>query len=654
MRIPFVGQAYTLRSRSLASQSCVNFYVERSEVDPEKMALYGTPGTRKLCTLSGSGGIRQIYVPSTGQAIVVRGNKVYRLSTNWTYTLLDFELSTQSGYVSIADNGTDAVLVDGIAGYVLNLASNVITKIANEAFYGADRVGFLDGYFIFNKPQTQQFYISGLYNTTFDGLDFASAEGSPDMLISLLVDHREVWMFGDSSTEVFYNSGNSDFPIERIQGAFIEHGCAAKHSVAKLDNTVFWIGKDANGNGTVWRANGYTPQRVSTHAIEYAFQSYPIISDAIAYTYQQDGHAFYVLTFPTAGKTWCYDVSTVAWHERSYRDPATGKDGRHRSSCLAFYGGKHIVGDYADGRIYHLDPDFYSDDGDPLISSRSAPVIQDGGKRVFFKSIEIFAQVGVGAVLSQQQIYDQYNDTTKEVIQRMGGIDSVGIDYANTINDFVTSLVDAEIWLLLDSLQIYATKTVDQLIDWRRYGIEPVIVSGSFVADTGYLAPNSGSTALRTLFTPSVDGMNFTLDNAEAGVYMYSAPTSNPVLFGAYYFPFALDWIYYTTSPHSAAGQLNQWGNGISTATLTDTSGLFTITRSSSTAIALLQNNVQVATGYTASNCLNVMEHYVGVANNSTIGATGAGYAMYYAGASLTTDQRQVLLSAFNTYLAAL
>lgn len=396
MRIPFVGPAYTLRSQALAAQQCVNFYIERSEVNPNEMALYGTPGTRRLLTLPNTGGIRQLYAPAIGKAIAVHGDKVYRVSGDWSYQQCPGTLLSQTGYVSIADNGTVAVLVDGLYGYVLDLATNVITRITSDAFYGADRVGFIDGYFIFNKPGTQQFYISSLYGTDFDGLDFASAEGSPDLLVSLLVDHREVWMFGDTTTEVFYNSGNPDFPIERLQGAFIEHGCAAKHSVAKLDNTVFWLGKDANGSGTIWRANGYTPQRVSTHAVEYALQSYSQISDAIAYTYQQDGHAFYVITFPQASKTWCLDVSNGAWHERSYRNTTTGRDERHRSSCFVYFGGTHLVGDHSDGRIYHLDPDYYTDDGDPLVSMRSCAVISNENKRLFHRALEIDVESGVG------------------------------------------------------------------------------------------------------------------------------------------------------------------------------------------------------------------------------------------------------------------
>jgi len=402
MKIPFLGGAYKASSRNLSYQECVNFFFERAEDGTQNAALLGTPGTRLLTTLPNTGyGIRGSWLPSSGYAIFVQGDKVYRVTNSWNYTVCAGTLQTKTGDVCIADNGTVACIVDGIYGYFLDLTTNVITQIVNDAFYGADKVGFIDGFFIFNKPNTQQFYISSLYGTDFDGLDFASAEGSTDLLISLIVDHREVWMFGTSSTEVFYNSGNPDFPIERLQGAFIEHGCAAKNSVAKLDNTVFWVGRDNNGNGTVWRANGYTPQRISTHAIEYALQSYDEISDATAYTYQQDGHAFYVLTFPTAEKTWVYDAATQLWHERAYLDSTTGRFTRHRSNNHVFMGNTHVVGDFENGNLYALDPDYYSDNGDPLVSIRSCAVISGEGKRLVFKSLQIDMEEGVGLTTGQ-------------------------------------------------------------------------------------------------------------------------------------------------------------------------------------------------------------------------------------------------------------
>lgn len=396
MQIPFVGPAYRSRSKNMSADLCINLYPEASEIDGSIRALYGTPGLRRLVTLPNTGGVRAVFAPAVGKLIAVQGDKVYRVDGRWNITPCPGTLLTTKGPISIAENGIIAVIVDGKNGYAVDLSSNVVTRIVNDAFYGADRVGFIDGYFIFNKPDTQQFYISSLYGSSFDGLDFASAEGAPDLLVSLIVDHREVWMFGDTTTEVYYNSGNADFPIERITGAYLEHGCAAAQSVAKLDNTVFWLGKDSNGNGTVWRANGYTPQRISTHALEYALQTYSQISDALAYTYQADGHAFYMLTFPQAGKTWCYDAATGLWHERAYWN--AGNFERHRSNCLAFYSGTHVVGDYENGKLYALDPDYFMDDGEPLVAQRSAPVVNNDGKRLFHHCIQVEIEEGVGTV----------------------------------------------------------------------------------------------------------------------------------------------------------------------------------------------------------------------------------------------------------------
>jgi hypothetical protein len=230
-----------------------------------------------------------------------------------------------------------------------------------------------------------------------DPLDFASAEGDPDGLVSLIVDHREAWLFGSNSIEVWYDAGLPDFPLQRIQGAFNEIGCAAPYSVAKLDNGLFWLGSDARGRGIVYRANGYTGVRVSTHAVEWQIQQYTDLSDAIGYTYQQDGHAFYVLIFPSAQTTWVYDVATQAWHERA--GWSNGDFVRHRSNCQVVYDDKVIVGDFENGNIYAFNLDVYADNGDIqkwLRSWRALPTGTNNLKRSAQHTLQIDCETGVG------------------------------------------------------------------------------------------------------------------------------------------------------------------------------------------------------------------------------------------------------------------
>jgi hypothetical protein len=263
-------------------------------------------------------------------------------------------------------------------------------------FPGAVTVGYLDGYFVFNEPDSQRIWVTELLDgTSIDPLEFASAEGSPDNVVSILIDHKEVWVFGTNSIEVWYNSGALDYPLSPIQGAFNEVGCVAPYSVAKLDNGIFWLGADARGQGIVYRANGYQAIRISTHAVEWHIQRYGNLSDALAYTYQQDGHAFYVLIFPEANTTWVFDVATGLWHERA--GWVNGSFTRHRSNCQMSFNNEIVVGDFQNGNIYALDLDFYKDHDAVqrwLRTWRALPTSANNLKRTAQHTLQLDAESG--------------------------------------------------------------------------------------------------------------------------------------------------------------------------------------------------------------------------------------------------------------------
>lgn len=406
MQFQFVGPAYTARSLALDAQRTVNLYLEADETGKNPIALFGTPGTRKLATLP-TGPVRGLM--TCGSTLyAVAGNTVYSLNAAWSATAIG-TIGTSSSPVSMAWNGTQLMIVDGSDGWIVE--AGTLTQITHGGFIsGPRRVTFQDGYFIV-IGEGQHFNISALYDgLTWDATDFASAESQPDGLVSCLVNNRELWLHGDSSVEVWYNSGNADFPFERIQGATMETGCAAAGSVAKLDNTLFWLGADDRGRGTVWRATGYQPTRISTHAIEFAIAGYETISDAIAYTYIQEGHGFYVLTFPSGNATWVFDVATNTWHQRAYRNATSGELGRHRANCHAVFDGLHVVGDFEDGRLYALDLDYYSDDGDPLPAIRACAHVSNDLNKIFYHRLHVDTQMGVSGDGEDAQIVLRYSN----------------------------------------------------------------------------------------------------------------------------------------------------------------------------------------------------------------------------------------------------
>jgi len=401
-KLPFVGQAYTSASLNADAQSAINCYLELDNASPRApVALYSTPGTVTKFTLPTTpvrGGIKE-----GNYSWWVGGNTVYRVDAAFNVTAIG-TISTTTGEVGMTSNGQQVLIVDGVSGWIITVATSTLAVIADPDFpHGVKRCTYQDGYFIVSGMSgSQSFYIN---QTAYDGaawdaLDYSSAEGSPDNTIGLISDHRELWLFGELSAEIWVSTGNADFPFQRSGNAFIEHGCAAAGTISKADNTVFWLGADDKGIAIVWRAAGYTPVRISTHALEFEFSKYTI-GDAFAFTYQQEGHIFYCLTFPTDKKTWVYDASTQGWHERAWMDPATGQLSRWRANCYVLFNRLALVGDYESGKVYALDLDTYTDDGAVMLRRRRTATTEYLQNRMFYGVLQVDMETGVGTSTGQ-------------------------------------------------------------------------------------------------------------------------------------------------------------------------------------------------------------------------------------------------------------
>lgn len=400
MKTPLLGSAYVARSVNAAANRMVNIFPEIvPEGGKEPAFLQRAPGLTRLATI-GIGPIRGAWAFGD-YSYVVSGPTLYQIDSNWNAVAKGTVAGT--GQVSMADNGVQLFVAANPQGYIYNVNTDVFQQITDPDFPGAVTVGYIDGYFTFNEPNSQKIWVTSLLDgTSVDPLEFASAEGNPDDVVAVFVDHREVWVFGTNSTEVWYDAGLLDFPLARIQGAYNELGCAAPYSIAKMDNQIYWLGKDARGQGMVYRAAGYMGQRISTHAIEWQLQEYTDLSDAVGYTYQQDGHSFYVLNFPSANTTWVFDVATGAWHERASFE--NGQFNRHRGNCQMFFNGQTVIGDYQNGKIYKFDLETYADDGQPqkwLRSWRALPTGANSLTRTVQHSLQLDCETGVGLNLGQ-------------------------------------------------------------------------------------------------------------------------------------------------------------------------------------------------------------------------------------------------------------
>jgi hypothetical protein len=311
------------------------------------------------------------------------------------------------GKVSMSHNAATTLqlaIVDGTNGWIYTTTGGLV-EITDDDFFPADVVDFQDQYFIFNRAGTGQWFLSNLNDgTLYTATDIATAEGDPDNTISIISNRRELWQFGAETIEVWYNSGASDFPFTRFEGGFIERGCAAAFSVAEDDNAIFWLAEDR----IVYRVDGYVPQRISQHGVEEAFRDYAVIEDACAFIYTMAGHKFYVLTFPTEKTTWVYDITTGLWHERE----SFGL-GRWRASVYVNAYGKHLVGDFQDGKIGELDLDTYQEYGVTMQGQATGPPVYKDRKRIFHRRFELDIETGTGLTSGQgsdPQVWLDYSD----------------------------------------------------------------------------------------------------------------------------------------------------------------------------------------------------------------------------------------------------
>jgi hypothetical protein len=400
-RIALTGGAYQARSLIASAQRCVNLYPEAmppGQGEPAPMTYYPTPGLR-IVKQAAAGSWRCLYQSSLGAVYGVLGGTVYAIAQNWTLTELGTipDLTTP---VRMQDNGLVLVIVDGGgSGWYVTLADNTFAQITDSVFTGSINIAVLDTFLLFNQPRTGLFYLSPSEyagnSTAFDGNYIAAKATYPDLLVGAANVGQQVWLIGKQTTEIWVDSGAADFPFQRYAGPLIPHGCGAPYSIVTIDGAVFWLSSGLDGNCIVLRGSGVEADRVSTHAIETIWQRYPTTADAIGLTYQEGGHSFYVLIFPSADATWVYDEATQLWHERAWMDD-NGVLHRHRMfSCCNAYG-TILAGDWQNGALYALDPDVFDDAGQPIQRIRSFPHIMNDGKRVMHRQFVADMAVGAG------------------------------------------------------------------------------------------------------------------------------------------------------------------------------------------------------------------------------------------------------------------
>jgi hypothetical protein len=332
---------------------------------------------------------------TSGQTITIAGASPSNY--NGTYTVAVTGPNTFN-YTMATAPATNATVV---GAYSITVGSETmyaqqftLIPATDGAFTGGGIVDTNDNYFIYTRPGTQQFAVSDILSPITQSTSFASKFTSPDNLVSLIANNGQLFLIGEKSSEVWNDQGTFPVAYQRIPGSSTQQGIIAPFSVARVGNSFAYVSQNIRGLNQIVMMNGYIPQRISTHAVENSLLD-QYTEDAIAYTYQLEGHEVYVVSFPTIDITWAYDFTTQLWHKWLWVD-AYDNYHRHRSNCAAVFQGYVVVGDWENGNLYQLDQSAYTDNGNEIRRLRRAPHLVTDLQRQYFDELQLQFQPGVG------------------------------------------------------------------------------------------------------------------------------------------------------------------------------------------------------------------------------------------------------------------
>jgi hypothetical protein len=394
----FVGPSYQSLSYMADSERLINRFPEKteSETAPTPWALLQCPGFSPVVAPTANFGAGMFS--ESGRTFFVTGFTLYELTAG--------DVATARGvvqrdthpvtFMTNGDAGHQLGLTSGDQFYVMDLNTNVMSTVLTS---GATMCGFLDGFGFILDASSSTLQVTAFEDfTAIDPGNIQQRTAGSDPWVSLYVVNRLVYLLGERTSEVWYDAGTSPFPLAPIQEAFMQQGTAAGFSGARLGTALLWLSHNEQGRGQIVSATGYTPGRVSTHAVETAIASYGDISDAIAFSYQENGHTFYVLTFPGADRTWCFDQATGLMHERLYWDTTVAEWLAYRPLFVCSDTTRNLVQDRLTGAIYEMSQSFFTDvDGAAIRRLRQPPRLSFDQKRFVTHAIQLVADNGLGS-----------------------------------------------------------------------------------------------------------------------------------------------------------------------------------------------------------------------------------------------------------------
>ena len=386
-----------------------NGFYPAADSDREVLLL-PTPGLKEICTLTDCTEIREVY--SWGNfiyALARRGSQtvLWRVDASGGFAELGTITTSASGPAWMKNNPTQLGSCDGVSLYIYTPGTGLFVQNTDPAFVGAGGFDYQDTYGMYFQPGTRNWFVTNQDQfLSQDSTQQYVKQTQPDNIVALLSFMRQPLIAGAKTMEWYHNTGGTDTSgaaatFERDAGGLMNYGCGAPKSLVDLCGAApAWL----SDQGEVLMAGGYTVIPFSNQMFTRAVRGdgttenpgYSTFADAIAFAYRDKGHVFYQITFPSAGVTWVYDLTTKMWHKRqSYLEDGSGW-GRHRANCYTLLGNKHYVGDYLNGKIYEMSNAYFDDNSQEIQRILYSRFLDSGRKLTYYGPLQLLLEPGIG------------------------------------------------------------------------------------------------------------------------------------------------------------------------------------------------------------------------------------------------------------------
>jgi hypothetical protein len=476
MRVDLFGVGTKSTSKAITAQSRKNCMVEvRQEQDRSKFVLVGRFGLTSFITTLGSipsRGMWAVNTLSTPLLFTVNGGTLYSINNAGVVSAIG-SILTSTGDVSLADDGTFLVLVDGLNGWVYNMKVPAgLNQITDGNFTTTPRtVTWQDNYFIVTS-MTKQWQLSQITPsvdpTVWPAVQIGFAGSGSGALQNGIAYHGTLNLLADYYAEFWQDAGSPQMPYQLIPNSATQYGLAAPFSLQTFDNTIAGLFKSIEGGLNVARLSGFQLKKISDHDIDQILTTYSSVSDAKGLSFNFAGHPMYVINLPTAGASWMFDGFSNVWSQ------LTSGAGRFWGTKFANFQGRLCVSDFNNGNIYQLDANNFSDNGTMIPMEVVSKHIWNDDKYIGVRQLQIDIEGGAGLVTGQGE-----NPVCDLHVSKDGGNSFFPVGYSSMgeIGEFTTRLKWNNLGAARDwVLKLIITDPIKRIIT----GASADIIGGAF------------------------------------------------------------------------------------------------------------------------------------------------------------------------------